>query len=54
MSVPRPAMLVATVTRPGRAGEGDHLGLRLVLLGIEQRMLDARRASTALSCLPEA
>ena len=41
MSVPRPAMLVATVTEPLVAGERDDLGLVGVLLGVEDGVRDA-------------
>ncbi len=41
MSVPRPAMLVETVTAPLRPGLGDHFGFALVLLGVEHLVGDA-------------
>ena len=43
MSTPRPAMLVAIVTAPGRPGLGDRLALELGVLGlgVEHRVLDA-------------
>ncbi len=40
MSVPRPAMLVATVTAPGVPGLRDDRGLALVLLGVEHLVRD--------------
>ena len=44
MSVPRPAMLVATVTAPLRPGLGDDLRLPLVLLGVQHLVRDAALA----------
>jgi len=44
MSVPRPAMLVATVTRPGWPAWGDDLGFDLVVLGVQDLVLDVRRS----------
>ena len=41
MSVPRPAMLVATVTAPMRPGLGDDRGLTGVVLGVQHLVLDA-------------
>ena len=42
MSTPRPAMLVATVTRAEAAGLGDDVRLPLVLLGVQHLVRDAR------------
>ena len=44
MSVPRPAMLVATVTAPLRPACGDDRRLTLVLLGVEHLVRDAAPA----------
>ena len=46
MSTPRPAMLVAIVTAPGRAGLGDRLALALGVLGlgVEHGVRDAALA----------
>ena len=41
MSVPRPAMFVAIVTRAAAAGLRDDLRLALVVLGVEHLVLDA-------------
>ena len=52
MSTPRPAMLVATVTRAEPAGLGDDLGLTGVLLGVEhlvRRCRAGRAAATRYS-----
>ena len=46
MSVPRPAMLVAMVTAPGRPGLRDDVRLALVLLGV-QHLVRARPACAA-------
>ena len=43
MSVPRPAMLVATVTAPLRAGHRHNRRLSGVVLGVEHLVLDALR-----------
>ena len=45
MSVPRPAMLVATVTAPLWPAMRDDLGLVGVLLGVQDRVRDAALAS---------
>ena len=51
MSTPRPAMLVATVTRAGPAGLRDDVRLPLVLLGVQHRVRDAALARAGVeSC----
>ena len=46
MSVPRPAMLVATVTAPLRPATGHDGGLTGVLLGVEDLVRNALLAQT--------